>query len=604
MSELLSTLTAGDEPIGADAAPARSPIWRRLLRRPLVAASLAVVVVLAVLVVAGSWLAPYEPGRPSINERLQAPSLRHPFGTDINGRDQLSRIMAGTRLSVLSGFVSVVIAMVIGITAGLVAGYRGGRFDKVASWTVGLFMALPGVIVLTAARSAFGPSLPIMLLLFGIFLAPVYYRLVYGAVRAVRNELYVDAARVAGLSDARIIGRHVFAAVRAPIIIQTSMLAGLSVTFLAGIELLGLGDPDRPTWGTLLASGYQQLYRGPWLVTAPAVLLSVTGLAFVLLGNGLRDELAASGLKPARHDRSAHRPGNPTGTPSGGEHGGADSTPPPDDALLSLRELSVVIDQPGGAALDVVRRVSLDIRRGEVHGVIGESGSGKTLTVLALLGLLPAAARVSAGQITFDGHRVDPNDERAYAQLRGRRIGYIPQEPMTNLDPSFTVGAQLTYPLRRVMALSKHAARDRALDLLDRVGIPDPARTFDSYPFELSGGMIQRVLIAGAVSMEPDLLIADEPTTALDVTVQAEVLDLLRDLQHEHQMAMVLVTHNVGVVADLCDRVTVMNAGAFVETGSAHDVLRAPQDPYTQMLFAALLDGAPARAERDQRVAT
>ena len=593
MSELVAAVADPAESAEPTDRHAAAPAWRRLARRPLVVAALLVVLVIAVMTVAGPWLAPHDPGRPSLESRLESPSWTHPFCTDSNGRDQLSRMMAGTRLSVLSGFASVAIAMVLGIVAGLIAGYRGGRFDTVATWVVGLFMALPGVIVLAAARSAFGPSLPMLLLLFGIFLAPVYYRLVYGAVRAVRNEPYVDAARVAGLSDTRIVGRHVLAAVRAPIIVQTSMLAGLSVTFLAGIEFLGLGDPNRPTWGTLLATGYQQLYTAPWLVTAPAVVLSVTGLAFVLLGNGLRDELTGTATPPRRSRRGergpeARSPGNPATESDAGT----------DTALLSICDLHVVFDRPGNPPVEVIHGVSLDVARSEIHGLIGESGSCKTLTILAVLGLLPADGRVAAGRIDFDGTRIDLGDGRAAAHLRGRRIGYIPQEPMTNLDPSFTVGAQLTYPLRSVLAVSKDAARRRALDLLERVGIPDPKRTFDSYPFELSGGMAQRVLIAGAVSMGPDLLVADEPSTALDVTVQAEVLDLLRDLQDEREMSILLVTHNVGIVADLCNRVTVMHNGRFVETGATRDVLGAPQDPYTQRLFAALLDGMPPRRAR------
>ncbi|MFZ1488689.1 MAG: dipeptide/oligopeptide/nickel ABC transporter permease/ATP-binding protein [Ilumatobacteraceae bacterium] len=587
------------EPLDPAGSPRQLPAWRHLARRPLVVLAFVVVVVIAVLVIAGPSLTPFDPGRPSINERLQPPSSTHWFGTDSNGRDQLSRLMAGARLSVLSGLICVVIAMVIGVTTGLIAGYRGGRFDTAASWVVGLFMALPGVIVLAAARSAFGPSLWMMLLLIGIFLAPVYYRLVYGAVRGVRNELYVDAARVAGLSDTRIVGRHVLSAVRAPIIVQTSMLAGLSVTFLAGIEFLGLGDPNRPTWGTLLAAGYQQLYSAPWLVTFPAIVLSVTGLAFVLLGNGLRDELTGAAAPPRPTRRRGRAPRAVVTEPE-------ESASPASDrvvvesagALLSIRDLRIAFEQPSGPSIEVVHGASLDVNHREIHGLIGESGSGKTLTVLAALGLLPTGGRISGGSITFGGQPIRLGVERSYAGLRGRRIGYIPQEPMTNLDPSFTVGSQLTLPLRKVLSLSKHDARQRALGLLERVGIPDPIRTFDSYPFELSGGMAQRVLIAGAVSMEPELLIADEPTTALDVTVQADVLDLLRDLQRERSMAMLLVTHNVGVVADLCDRVTVMHDGIFVESGPMRDVLQSPQDPYTQMLFGALIDGAAPRTER------
>jgi ABC-type dipeptide/oligopeptide/nickel transport system ATPase component len=185
-------------------------------------------------------------------------------------------------------------------------------------------------------------------------------------------------------------------------------------------------------------------------------------------------------------------------------------------------------------------------------------------------------------------------------RLRGAKIAYIPQEPMSNLDPSFTIGSQLTEPMRISLRIGRAEAKRRALALLERVGIPDPARTFAAYPHQLSGGMAQRVLIAGAVSCNPDLLIADEPTTALDVTVQAEVLDLLRDLQAEFNMGVLLVTHNFGVVADLCDRVSVMSAGRIVETGPTQSIFDGPLHPYTKSLFAAIIDDevrGPLRTE-------
>ena len=184
---------------------------------------------------------------------------------------------------------------------------------------------------------------------------------------------------------------------------------------------------------------------------------------------------------------------------------------------------------------------------------------------------------------------------RELGKLRGRRIGYVPQEPMSNLDPSYTIGHQLVKPLQFTLGLSKQEAKARVLALLARVGIADPERTFAAYPHQISGGMAQRVLIAGAVATEPDLIIADEPTTALDVTVQAEILQLLRDLQRESGMSILIVTHNFGVVADLADRVSVMRAGSIVETGSVADVFADPRHEYTRGLFEALLDDAPAR---------
>lgn len=251
-----------------------------------------------------------------------------------------------------------------------------------------------------------------------------------------------------------------------------------------------------------------------------------------------------------------------------------------------------------GATRDVVRGVSLHVARGEVLGLVGESGSGKSQTSFAILGLLPPEAAVSARHLSLDGQSLIGLRESGMQKLRGTRMAYVPQEPMSNLDPSFTVGAQLTKPMRRRLNLSRKAATARALDLLERVGIPDPARTLAAYPHQLSGGMAQRVLIAGAVSCDPELLIADEPTTALDVTVQAEVLELLRDLQRERTMGLILVTHNLGVVADICDRVAVMRDGLIVEQRPVADLFADPQHEYTRMLLNATLEDAPPRRSR------
>jgi ABC-type dipeptide/oligopeptide/nickel transport system ATPase component len=258
--------------------------------------------------------------------------------------------------------------------------------------------------------------------------------------------------------------------------------------------------------------------------------------------------------------------------------------------LLEVSDLRVGYDQPDGGLVQVVHGVDLTIRRGEVHGLIGESGSGKSQTSFAVLGLLPTGGRVVSGSIVFEGVDLTSGTAKAHSAVRGKKVAYIPQEPMSNLDPMFTIGSQLTEPLRRTLGMTKQDARRRALDLLARVGIPDPERTFNAYPHQVSGGMAQRVLIAGAVSSDPDLLIADEPTTALDVTIQAEVLDLIRDLQSEFQMAVLLVTHNFGVVADLCDRVSVMKDGRIVETGPVRAIFADPQHAYTQSLLDAMLD--------------
>jgi peptide/nickel transport system permease protein len=236
----------------------------------------------------------------------------------------------------------------------------------------------------------------------------------------------------------------------------------------------------------------------------------------------------------------------------------------------------------------VVRGLSLDVAPGEIVGLVGESGSGKTQTAFSILGLLPPEAEVTADVLTVAGESLMGRDAQGMRRLRGSVIAYIPQEPMSNLDPSFTIGSQLMENLRAGM--SRQEAKKTVLHLLERVGITEPVRVFNSYPHQISGGMAQRVLIAGAVAPRPKLLIADEPTTALDVTVQAEILDLLRDLQGEYGMGMLLVTHNFGVVADLCDRVMVMRSGEIVESGEVRNIFHRPQHPYTQQLIGSILD--------------
>jgi peptide/nickel transport system permease protein len=263
--------------------------------------------------------------------------------------------------------------------------------------------------------------------------------------------------------------------------------------------------------------------------------------------------------------------------------------------LLTVRNLWVKYPQANGSEKAVVRGVSLDVAPGEIVGLVGESGSGKTQTAFSVLGLLPKEASVSADALAVAGESLLDKDAGAMRRLRGSAIAYIPQEPMANLDPSFTIGSQLVEGLSAGM--SRREAKDTVLQLLARVGITDPVRTFKSYPHQISGGMAQRVLIAGAVAGRPKLLIADEPTTALDVTIQAEILDLLRDLQGEYGMGVLLVTHNFGVVADLCDRVLVMRSGEIVESGDVRSIFHQPQHPYTRELIASILDEETVRTD-------
>jgi ABC-type dipeptide/oligopeptide/nickel transport system ATPase component len=458
-------------------------------------------------------------------------------------------------------------------------------------------MALPGLVVLLATIAVVGPSMWLAMAIFGVLLSPAYYQLVFITVRAVRDELYVDAARVAGLSDLRIISRHVLGVVRAPIIIQTSIIASIAIAIQAGIEFLGLGDIDTPSWGAMLNDAFTKIYELPTLVIWPSTIIAIISIALVVFGNTVRDELEQTGVntqKVKQLKSASQSQEDSTAVPAIIHANPARDKQTP---LLEITKLAVGYPDSRGVINQVVNDVNLTVYKGEVVGLIGESGSGKTQTAFAVLGLLPSGGRVVAGSIVFEGQELTSASERDLNKIRGGRISYIPQEPMSNLDATFTIGSQLVEPMMQVMGLSKKEATARAVSLLERVGISNPTVTMKKYPHEISGGQAQRVLIAGAVSCNPVLIIADEPTTALDVTVQAEVLDLLRELQKETDTSLLLVTHNFGVVADLCDYINVMQKGRLVESGGVMEIFRDAKHPYTKALLGSILDGGPARSK-------
>jgi peptide/nickel transport system permease protein len=528
-----------------------------------------------------------DPNQADIMKVLANPGGGHLLGTDSAGRDVFARLLFGSRTTFIAASLVSITAIIVGVPAGLVAGYYGGKFDLVASWIANMFMSLPVLIVLLAARAALGPSIFYSMTIFGLLIAPGFFRLTRTAVMSVRNELYLDAARVSGLSDIRIISRHILTVVRAPIIIQASMVSGLAISLQSGLEFLGLGDADTVSWGVMLNEGFRNIFVNPLLIVWPAIAISFTIGSFGLLGNALRDALEdlkkptldSSNEAEAKNQFASSLPAKPTS-----QH------------LLEVQQIAIGYPNGSSGVKHVVNEVSFHVDKGEVLGIVGESGSGKTQTAFSILGLLPSNAQITGGAIYLNGDElvtsVNGVTNRAdMSALRGKKIAYIPQEPMSNLDPNFKIGYQLVRPMVKVLGISKAEATKKALNLLEIVGINNPQRVFDSYPHQVSGGMAQRVLIAGAVSCDPELLIADEPTTALDVTVQAEVLDLLRDLQNKFGMGMILVTHNFGVVADLCDRVLVMQNGNMVESGPVRQILGSPREEYTKTLLSSMLEG-------------
>ncbi len=570
-----------------DAATAsRTPMWKRLLKDPqfvITASILLLIFLMGVLTPLLTQQGPNDADLSMVNAPVGTPG--YPLGADESGRDIWTRLLHSINTAAISALIGAGVALTVGVIAGLIGGYFGAVTRASTEWLFSLIMTFPGILLLIILMPVTGGDYRFTMLIFGVLLSPGIYRIVRNLVVGVKNELYVDAARVSGLGNMRILSRHVLFVVRGPIIIAAAFMAGSAIAVQSGLAFLGVGSLQIPSFGSMISSGFRNLYIAPTQFLWPSLLLGVITASLVLLGNALRDTLEGSKPTPVKVGT-----GQRVAT-------GADVAPRGSGALLEITDLGIAYRGPSGQPREVVRGVSLSVARGQVVGVVGESGSGKTQTAFATLGVLPAEAVITRGSILFDGQELVGLTDAQMRPLRGKAIAYIPQEPMSNLDPSYRVGSQLVEGVRSALGVSKREAKARVLALLERCGIADPARTFDSYPHQISGGMAQRVLIAGAVASRPQLLIADEPTTALDVTVQAEILDLLRDLQSELDMAILLVTHNFGVVADLCDRIVVMQKGTVVEAGSALEIFRHPQEDYTKMLLGAILDDGSVRAD-------
>ncbi len=571
---------------------------KRFFSNPLGITAAAVLLGITIASLMAGVFSPWDPNFIDLSKTLLPPGGEHPFGTDVSGRDILSRLLWGGQVSLQAGAIMIGTAIVCGVPAGLIAGYYSKWFDSLANWFANMLMSLPEILIIIVVITSLGSGLVPTMMTLGVLASPDLFRLTRSVVVNVRDELYVDAARVSGLSDARIIFKHILTVILGPLLVRISFVFGLAIIVQSGLEFLGFGDPTRPSWGGMLSTAFQSLYRAPELVIAPGAAIGLTVMCLVVFGAALADALGADRgeKKKAPKKSRSSAAGVAEVVPSLTTPVGQVITSP--NELLRVENLRVSYPGDGDTAKAVVRGISLYVNRGEVLGLVGESGSGKSQTSFAILGLLPPEARVTATVMALDQKSLLARSEHDLQKFRGTRMAYVPQEPMSNLDPSFTIGTQLIKPMRYKLGISKAEATKRARDLLDRVGIPDPVRTMAAYPHQLSGGMAQRVLIAGAVSLDPELLVADEPTTALDVTVQADVLNLLRELQQERNMGMILVTHNFGVVADICDRVAVMQDGEIVEQREVHSLFNDPHHPYTKMLLSSTLEDAAPRSLR------
>jgi peptide/nickel transport system ATP-binding protein/peptide/nickel transport system permease protein len=565
-------------------APTEAPRFLgRLLRRPValvcIAYLLALILVALIAPVALPSTAHEHAG--DLLATKQGPSWNHLLGTDTLGRDVLDRLLVGTRVTLIGVAEALAVVLALGLPTGIAAGYLGGWVDRAVGWLADLTFSMPAIVIIIVVLSVFPGSMAAAMVTLGVLAAPALMRIVRSATLPVREELYVAAARVAGLSRSYIMGRHILPRIVGPVIVQTSLLAAAALLTQTGLAFLSLVvAAPAPSWGGMIADGVGVIVLQPWLIWPPGIALALTILALGLLGDAARDTTAETwstvGQPALRRRRSLGAPQRSA------DHVATDLS----DALLRVEDLSVSFRSRRGE-IAVVDGVSFEMRPGEVVGLVGESGGGKTITAMSIIGLLPAGGEVTGGRVVYAGRDLANLPEAALRAVRGSEIAVVSQEPMISLSPIFRVGTQLAEAVRRHQGLSRSAARAKVIELLERVQLPDAHAVARSYPYELSGGMMQRVAIARALAGKPRLLIADEPTTALDVTVRAEILELFRQLQQERAMAILLVTHDMGVVADLCDRAVVMYAGQVVEQANVLPLFREPLHPYTEALLAS-----------------
>jgi peptide/nickel transport system permease protein len=570
------------------ARPAGRGVLRRLRRDKFAVAGLLFLAVLVLVAIFADQLARYGGTQLATGPDFSGPSADHWLGTDHLGRDVASRLMFGSRVTIRVVLQVVGVALAIAVPIGLIAGYLGGRVDVALMRIMDAIMSVPTLILAMAFAAASDLSFNYALLGISIGLTPTLARLTRAETLAVREETFVEASKAAGTPTLRVVWARVLPGIASPLIVQSSIYMGGAILAEASLSILGVGVPTgEPAWGSMLSEAFENAQRGFWQMFYPGAAIALTVLAFNLVGDGLRDAL---GLDPGQRYGARTRMGLTLANRRAevvdavqARAEGVETAP-----ILEVDGLTVQFETDDGPVA-VVQDVTFDVQRGEVLGLVGESGSGKTVTSLSIMRLLPSPpASVSGGQIRYEGRDLLSLPFREMRKLRGREIAMVFQDPMASLNPAHTIGFQIAETVRMHEGADRRTARRRAVEMLDRVGISEPQRRVDDHPHQLSGGMRQRAMIALALACSPKLLLADEPTTALDVTVQAQILELLRELQGEFGLSVVFVTHDMGVVADLCDRVAVMYAGQIVEQAAADDLFGRTSHPYTEGLLESM----------------
>ncbi|GII90424.1 dipeptide/oligopeptide/nickel ABC transporter permease/ATP-binding protein [Sinosporangium siamense] len=558
---------------------------RQLLRTATGVIGLVLVTLTLVIAIIGPVIWGDEAEAVNAGAALQGASAEHWLGTDHLGRDIMARVLAAGQFTVTLAFLATAIGTVAGMVLGLLPVVLPRRLGRFVTSAVNALVAFPSLLLAMFTAVVAGLGARGAVLGIGVAFAPSIARLTQTLAASVANADYVAAARLLRVPRWRIATRHVMPNIAEPVILNLTTVLGGSLVAMSGMSFLGLGvQPPSYDWGRLLFDGFARIYVDPVVAIGPAVAIVAAGVGFNLIGEALARSVARTPARAKQGGRTA-------------KAGKAAGSQPVEGAVLDVKDLTVTF--PG--AVTPVRGLSLTLMPGEIVGLVGESGSGKSMTANAVGGLVAYPGVVTSARMRLCGEELTELGQAKRRKLMGTSMAMVFQDPMASLNPALKVGGQLSEVSIVHQGAGPKAAWDRAVDRLGHVHIPDPEKRARQHPHEFSGGMRQRAVIAMGLMGTPRLLIADEPTTALDVTVQRQILKLLREVADETGAAALFISHDIAVVSELCHRVMVMYAGNVVEELPVAALATDARHPYTRALVASLPD---METDRDKPLAS
>ena len=593
------------EPASPTPSPASrlTDFWRVFRRNKMGLVGLIMLVVIVFVAVFADIIAPYDVTSSmnvTTSDIYKPPSAQHWLGTDDAGKDVFSSFIFGARVSLIVGFFAAFISVVIGGVLGIVAGFFGGRVENILMRFTDIMLVIPDLPLMVVIVALTKPSLLNIIFVIGLLGWTTTARIVRSQTLAVKSRKFVLRARAIGGGNGHIIRHHILPLVMPILVVNAVLVVSLAILNESTLSFLGLGDPTALSWGQMLnyAFGRGAMSTGAWwaLVTPGFGIVWVV-LGLTLFGHGLEQV-----LNPRLETHHLMRPRpivrhEATGKPL--RRGTRERIPSEAPILVEVDNLSISYLTEDKPAARAVENVSFYLREGELMGLVGESGCGKTTLMLGLLRLLPAAGQIVDGEVWFGDTELTALTDEEMEAVRWKGISIVFQGAMNALNPVRTVGEQIAEAIvKHDPAMKDAALAARVSELLDLVGISPEHKKH--YPHQYSGGMRQRAMIAMALACNPKVVIADEPTTALDVMIQAQVLELLDSLRKKLGLSIIFVTHDLGVVAEMCDSVLVMYGGVTAEYSDVDTIYNTARHPYTQELLKAF----PDLSQPDKRLAS